>query len=239
MPIPLIGLTTYNQKNIYGFPIAALMHKYSEAVMEAGGLPVLIPAGIGVDGIKELVARLDGLLITGGGDIDPDLYHGELHPCLDGVDPRRDAVEMELIRTAVVVGKPILGICRGFQAINVALGGTLYTHIPDQYPNAIKHNYDSETERELLAHMVRIEGATRLMDIIGDTEFPVNSLHHQGVKDLAEGVSPAGYAPDGLLEALEIPAHPFGLAVQWHPEWFTHLPPAQRLFKALVEAAGR
>jgi putative glutamine amidotransferase len=239
MRIPLIGLTTYNQANKYGFPIAALMHKYITAVTEAGGAPMLIPSGVDGAALVVLLNRVDGLLFTGGGDLDPARYKSAPHPSLDDVDPARDAVELALVKAAAATGTPFLGICRGFQVINVALGGTLYTHIAGQHPNAIKHKYDSGTERELLAHEVVIEAGTRLAEVFGERRFPVNSLHHQGVKDLAPGLRPAGRAPDGLLEALELPDHPFGVAVQWHPEWLTIQLPARRLFQALVEAAGR
>lgn len=238
MRIPLIGLTTYNQTNKYGFPIAALMHQYIAAVTDAGGAPLLIPSGLNRETLDSLFDRLDGLLFTGGGDLAPAAYNGEPHPRLDGVDPSRDTLELTLVKAAATSDKPFLGICRGFQTINVALGGTLYAHIPDQVPNAIKHNYDSGTERKLLAHEVVMETGTRLADIFGEPRLSVNSLHHQGVKDLAPELEPAGYAPDGLLEALEMPSHPFGVAVQWHPEWLTDQPAARRLFRALVEAAG-
>lgn len=234
---PVIGLTTYNQKNKYGFPTAALMHKYVTAVGQAGGAPVLIPTGLSDPALASLLGRLDGILLTGGGDVEPARYQAELHPSLNGMDPERDAIELNLVRAAAESGKPFLGICRGFQVINVAFGGTLYTHIADQHPNAIKHAYDSGSERELLAHVVRIEPGTRLAGILGETQFLVNSLHHQGVKELAAGLVPAGYAPDDLLEALELPGHPFGVAVQWHPEWLTGFAPARRLFQAFVEAA--
>ncbi len=239
MQIPLIGLTTYNQANKYGFPIAALMQKYIIAVTEAGGVPVLVPSGLDDAALSVLLNKVDGLLFTGGGDLDPARYNSEPHPSLDEVDPARDAMELAMVKAAAASGQPFLGICRGFQVINVALGGTLYTHIAGQHPNAIKHKYDSGTERELLAHEVLIEAGTHLAEVLGERRFPVNSLHHQGVRDLAPGLRPAGRAPDGLLEALELPDHPFGVAVQWHPEWLTGQPPARRLFRALVEAAGR
>jgi putative glutamine amidotransferase len=238
MSTPVIGLTTYNQENKYGFPIAALMHKYIAAIIEAGGAALLIPSGLTGQAYAALLDRMDGILFTGGGDVGPACYNAESHPRVEGVDPERDTVELALIKAVVETGKPFLGICRGLQVINVALGGTLYTHIPGQHPNAVKHNYDSGTEREVLAHEVVIEKGTRLAGVFGETRFPVNSLHHQGVKQMAQVFKAAGYAPDGLLEAAELPEHPFGVAVQWHPEWLTGLSPARRLFRAFVEAAG-
>jgi putative glutamine amidotransferase len=236
---PLIGLTTYNNKNKYGFPVAALMHKYILAVTEAGGAAVLIPCGLNEELQHAMMAKLDGLVFTGGGDLDPATYGAESHPELDEVDAGRDALELSLVKYAVETGVPFLGICRGFQSINVALGGSLYTHIQGQHPNAIKHKYDSGSEREVLAHKVLISSDSRLGKIFGEKEFLVNSLHHQGVKQAAPGLTLAGFAPDGLLEALEVRDHPFGVAVQWHPEWLTGHPHARRLFQAFVEAAGK
>jgi putative glutamine amidotransferase len=235
---PVIGLTTYNSKNKYGFPIAALMHKYILAVTEAGGAAVLIPSLLNEDLQQALMTKLDGLVFTGGGDLDPASYGAESHPELDEVDTARDELELSLVKRAMETGLPFLGICRGFQTINVALGGSLYTHIAGQHPNAIKHKYDSGTEREVLAHKVLIASDSRLGKVFGETEFLVNSLHHQGVKQAAPGLTLAGFAPDGLLEALEVGNHPFGVAVQWHPEWLTSQAHARRLFQALVEAAG-
>lgn len=238
MTPPLIGLTTYNQKNRHGYPIAALMHQYIRAIEVAGGAPLLIPSGLEGTVIRALLDRLDGIVFTGGGDIAIEVFGGQQHPRLTDVDEERDALELRLARTAVDVGKPILGICRGLQLINVALGGTLYTDVADQMPGAIQHAYDSGTERSRLVHSVRIESASRLAAYLGETLLQVNSLHHQGVKDVSARLRPVGVAPDGLVEALEVKEHPFGVAVQWHPEWLTDQPAAQRLFRAFVEAAA-
>ncbi len=238
MPLPLIGLTTYNQQNRYGYPIAALMHQYIRAVAQAGGAPVLIPTGLDRSGVEALVDRLDGFLFTGGGDIEVSRYGGQNHPRLMDVDAERDVLEFELAQAAAQAGKPFLGICRGFQVINVAFGGALYVDIADQMPGAIKHAYDSGSERTLLAHEVRLEPASRLAALLGETRLQVNSLHHQGAKEIPARLRPVGFAPDGLVEALEMDGHPFGVAVQWHPEWLTDQPAARRLFRAFVLAAG-
>ena len=237
--IPVIGLTTYNYENKNGFPVAALTRMYITAVAEAGGSPVLIPSGLNTEALDSLFSRLDGILLPGGVDISIERFSGEFHPKIDGADPDRDAVEAALLRSATESGKPFLGICRGFQMVNVALGGTLYTHIQDQMPGAIKHDYDSVTERKLLAHEVKVKETTRLADFLGETKLNVNSLHHQGIKDLAPALCPAAYAPDSLVEAVELPDHPFGIAVQWHPEWLLEQPVMQRLFRAFVDAARK
>ncbi|MGD0753117.1 MAG: gamma-glutamyl-gamma-aminobutyrate hydrolase family protein [Anaerolineales bacterium] len=239
MSAPIIGLTTYNGENKYGHPIVALMQQYIIAIGEAGGAPILIPSGINSESVKSLFKRVDGILLTGGGDIAIDRFDGEPHLRVEGVDPNRDTVEIALVQSAAQSGKPFFGICRGFQVVNVALGGTLYTHIQDQLPGAIKHDYDSDSQRQFLAHPIRLEKGSALASIMGEDELNVNSLHHQGAKDLAPALQPAAYAPDGLVEGLELPGHPFGMAVQWHPEWLTDQPVTRRLFGAFVEAAGK
>jgi len=239
MSLPLIGLTTYNDKNRYGFPVAALMHKYISAVHDAGGAPVLIPSGLADEARRTLLDRLDGILFTGGGDIAIERFGGEPHEKVHLVDEMRDNIELALVGEMIASRKPFLGICRGFQVINVALGGTLYTHIADQLPGAVKHDYDSGSQRETLAHDVQVVPGARIADILGETRLQVNSLHHQGAKIVSAALQPAAHAPDGLVEAVELPGHPFGIAVQWHPEWLTDQPATRRLFRAFVDACGK
>jgi len=235
---PIIGITTYQGKDADGFPTVALMQSYVKAIMQAGGVPLLIPSMLAESGWDALYSRLDGILVTGGGDISLDYFKGDPHPRIDGVDLLRDAVEMNLIHAAASDGKPFLGICRGAQAVNVALGGTLYTHIPDQLPNALDHSYPSNM-RTVLVHEVKIEEGTHIAEILGEPIVKVNSLHHQGLKAIAPTLRITGHAPDGLVEAVELPEHPFGIAVQWHPEWLTDQQSTRNLFRKFVEAAGK
>jgi putative glutamine amidotransferase len=213
-----------------------IFQAYIQAVMQAGGVPVLIPSLLAEDGWETLYRRLDGVLLAGGGDISLEHFEGDEHPRIDGVDPLRDSVELNLFRAAVEDGKPFFGICRGIQLVNVGLGGSLYTHIPDQHPNAIDHTYPGNM-RTVLAHEVKIDEGTRAAEIFREPILQVNSLHHQGLKDVASELHITGYAPDGLVEAVELRDHPFGLAVQWHPEWLTDQQPTRNLFKAFVKAA--
>ena len=233
---PLIGITTTHSKTVYGQPTVLLMQSYINAIMQAGGVPVLIPSLIAVDGWDTAYSRLDGILFSGGGDIGLEYSPGEPHPRIDDVEPLRDSIEWKLIQTAASDGKPFLGICRGCQVMNVALGGSLYTHIPDQLPNALDHSYPGNM-RTVLVHQVKIEEGTRVAEIFGEPIINVNSLHHQGLKDIAPALRIAGHAPDGLVEAIELPDHPFGLAVQWHPEWLTDQSGTQNLFHQFVRAA--
>jgi putative glutamine amidotransferase len=235
---PLIGITTYLSTNAHGQPLVALQQSYVKAIKQAGGVPVLIPSLIAEDGWDALYARLDGILFSGGGDIGLEHSPGEPHPRIDDVDPERDSVELKMINAAASDGKPFLGICRGCQVMNVALGGTLYTHLPDQLPNALDHSYPGNL-RTVLVHQVKIEEGTHTAEIFGEPIIKVNSLHHQGIKDVAPSVRASGHAPDGLVEVIELPDHPFGLAVQWHPEWLTDQEGMRNLFKQFVNAADK
>jgi putative glutamine amidotransferase len=234
---PVIGITTYREVSTEGLPYVMIYQAYAQAVMQAGGVPVLIPSILAEGGWAALYERLDGILLAGGGDIALEHFKGDDHPRIDGVDPLRDSIELSLFHAAYKDGKPFLGICRGIQIVNVGLGGTLYTHISDQHPNAIDHTYPGNM-RTVLAHEVKVEEGTRLAEILGEPILQVNSLHHQGLKDVAPELRITAYALDGLVEAVELPEHPFGLAVQWHPEWLTDQQPTRNLFKTFIEAAG-
>jgi putative glutamine amidotransferase len=233
---PIIGITTNQSTNSYGQPIILLQQSYVRAIMQAGGVPMLIPSLISEDGWDAVYSRLDGILFSGGGDMSLDHFAGEPHPRIDDVEPERDSVELKMLQAAASDGKPFLGICRGCQVMNVALGGTLYTHLPDQLPNALDHSYPGNM-RTVLVHEVKIEEGTRVAEIYGTPIIKVNSLHHQGLKDLSPALRVAGHAPDGLVEAVELPDHPFAVGVQWHPEWLTDQEVTRNLFRKFVEAA--
>jgi len=235
---PIIGITTLEGKIPDGLPAVMLAQAYIHAIMQAGGVPVLIPSMLAEGGWDVLYQRLDGIVFSGGGDIAPEHFNGEDHPRIAGIDPLRDSVELSLLRAAIDNGKPFLGICRGIQTVNVGLGGTLYEHLAEQFPREIDHAYPT-TMRTQLVHEVKIEEGTRIAEVVGEPILKVNSLHHQGLKDIAPELRITGNAPDGLVEAVELPEHPFGLAVQWHPEWLTDQKPTRALFKAFVEAAEK
>lgn len=237
MTQPVIGITTSRSQNKGEYPGAALSEKYIEAVLLAGGLPVLIPNLLPADELAALQSRLDGILLTGGSDVDPARFNGTSHPRVYGIYPERDATEITLVQRAAETGQPFMGICRGIQVINVALGGTLYTDIGDQLPGAMRHDWYPKIERDYLAHTVRVEAGSLLHTITGATELKTNSLHHQGLQQVAPALRPIAWAPDGLVEAVSLNGHPFGLGVQWHPEWLVQYPVMVDLFKALVNAA--
>ncbi len=238
MPKPLVGITTRNGKDVDGHPLTALQHTYTNAIIQAGGLPILIPSNLLEEDFLDIYSRVAGILFTGGGDVSLGYFNGADHPRIGEVDEARDATEISLMRAAVHDGKPILGICRGAQVMNVALGGTLYTHIYDQLKGALDHAYPGDLRR-FLVHPVNVDETSRSAEIFGETLLNVNSLHHQGLMDIAPGLRAVGYAPDGLVEVVEIPDHPYAVAVQWHPEWLTDQIPMQRLFKSFVDAVGK
>jgi putative glutamine amidotransferase len=238
---PLIGVTPSRNARADGGSGAgdlSVPEAYLQALIEAGACPVVLPLGIAAQSVLELADRLDGILFSGGGDVDPARYADESGAPVHGVDADRDRVEIELLEAAVQRGLPFLGICRGIQVINVALGGSLYADIPSQLPGALKHDCYPDWPRDHLAHEVQIERGSRLARILDTPRPAVNSLHHQAVRQLAPGLRPLGHSPDGLVEAIELPNHPFGVAVQWHPELLTAFAPMRSLFLAFVEAAA-
>ena len=238
MSSPIIGVTTsYIPPEPDTSGQFAVGEKYIQAVLRAGGLPVMLPLDIPADGLAELLSRVDGLLLTGGADIDPARFGGVPHPRVYGVLESRDDQEIRLVQLAAEQGKPFLGICRGIQVINVAMGGTLYTDIGDQLPNPLKHDQFPGIPRDYLAHEVTVEPGSLLEKALGGRAFPVNSLHHQGVERLAPGLKAVACAPDRLIEAVELPGHPFGLGVQWHPEWLQEHEPHRQLLRVFVDAA--
>ncbi len=238
MPTPLIGLTSYRELNKYNHPQISLNEAYIKATINAGANPVILPLGLSEDALENILSRLDGIIFTGGGDIQPEIYSSQPHPLVSEVDADRDRVEIHLARRTIERGLPFLGICRGLQVVNVALGGTIYEDILDQRTSALQHQYYPDWPRNYLAHAVQVEAGSRLEQILGMSEAQVNSLHHQGIDRLASDLHASAYAPDGLIEACELPGHPFGLAVQWHPEWLQEYLPMQAIFRALVQASS-
>lgn len=233
---PLIGLTGGLSRNPSGASVCQVGQAYITAIHRAGGMPLLIPSGTGPEPLSSLMARLDGLLLTGGGDIDPLRFNGQPHPRVYGISSERDALELHLVELALAARKPLLAICRGIQVLNVALGGTLHTHIQDQVPNALKHDWFPDYPRDRLSHTVSLKCGSTLHDIFGQDDIPVNSLHHQGLSRLGKGLEAIGFAPDGLVEAVTVPEMPFTLGVQWHPECLPDDPGMQALFQAFINA---
>jgi putative glutamine amidotransferase len=233
---PLIGITTYHRER-EGRPRFTLPDAYVNAVRAAGGLPVLLPPG--EEAPEDILPRLDGIVLAGGGDLDPSLFGGAAHPSTYFVCSERDAFEVALVRAALAREVPTLAVCRGAQVLNVALGGDVHVHLEDVVGCQVRHRASQDAH---VYHPVTLEPGSRLAALFAREELPaVPSWHHQAVRRLGEGLLPVAFAPDGTVEALELREAPFLTAVQWHPELEIGPGSPQRLlFAALVrDAAAR
>ncbi len=209
---------------------------YIQAVLKAGGIPVLLPAVSSTAVIMEQAELVDGLIVSGGPDMDPKYFGEQPVPELGGVSPLMDASESVLIRRILELNKPLLGICRGEQVLNVVAGGTLYQDLRRALPEVLKHVQDQP--RWFPSHSARIVAGTKLAKILQAEELPVNSFHHQAVARVAPGFVATAYAPDGVIEAIESQNHRFVIGVQWHPEgMWNQTNNYDALFAALIQAA--
>jgi putative glutamine amidotransferase len=188
------------------------------AVKEAGGIPVILPPLYTSEDVSTLLARLDGIILTGGGDIAPQFYGAQPGDLYKGVNPIRDEAEILLTRVAIEMSLPILAICRGIQVLNVALGGTLIADIPSQRPAVRPHRSNSEHLEDVCTHTIHLTPGSMLQTIFNRQDLLVNSLHHQAVDKLGEGLHVTATAPDGIIEGVELQGYPFCIGVQWHPE---------------------
>lgn len=215
------------------------MEDYLESVRRAGGEPVEVL--VGGEAPEQILARVDGLVLTGGGDVDPKLYGESRHDTFQAAETGRDDFEIKLARAAVVKGIPLLAICRGMQVLNVAMGGTLFQDIPSQVTGALEHSVPQP--RAGSAHEVWVSKGSQLSTLLADhmedgETCHVNSRHHQSVKDAAKGFDVTATSPDGVVEAMEKIDAPFCVAVQWHPENFWRTGEFRELFEGLVKAAN-
>lgn len=232
----MIGVTAWREEPKEGAPYFLTKEKDVEAVIGAGALPALLPAGIPLEDIPELACDFDGFVFTGGGDLDPSLFGEESHEKVDGVNPQRDAFELALMREVLARDLPLLAICRGMQTLNVACGGNLFLDIASQLPQAGKHDWWTNCERDKLVHTVRIEPRSKLGEILMVSEAQTNSLHHQAVREPGEGLRAVAWAEDGVIEAIEHTEKRFAIGVQWHPEWLQGQEPMRALYRAFVKA---
>jgi len=216
-----------------------LKSAYADAVLEAGGLPWIPPYLSSPALVTELLARVDGVVLTGGDfDVDPRLFGAAPHQKLGTLKPDRTTFEMTILRGALALDMPVLGICGGMQLMNVEKGGTLFQDVPDERPGSVLHS--QKHDRRHPAHEVRLTAGCTLARIYGQPTLRVNTSHHQAVRDVGTGLQATGVSEDGLVEVLEVPGARFAVGVQWHPE--TLLPsesdPRPRaVYSALVEAA--
>lgn len=210
----IIGITCLHD---YKNAIMRQNETYIQAVKKAGGVPVLLPCVSEIEQIRAMVDSIDGLLVAGGPDVSPLCFGEEPCPGLGTVTPLMDEFELPLIREAIAARKPVLGICRGMQSLNVALGGTLYQDISSQLKDVLQHRQNAP--RDYTAHTVALTAGSQIARIFGTTELRVNTFHHQAVKQVATDLIATAHAPDGIIEAIEIrDSHQFVIGVQWHPE---------------------
>ncbi|WP_409340788.1 gamma-glutamyl-gamma-aminobutyrate hydrolase family protein [Paenibacillus sp. MBLB4367] len=228
---PIIAITPN-----YEDELATLKHAYADQIRKAGGIPVIVPFGLSEEDIAALSETANGLLLSGGADVDPGYFGERPHRELGRVTPERDRVEIILAREFVKREKAIFAICRGIQVLNVALGGSLYQDIATQCPNT--HQHTQRAPRCHLSHNVKAVEGSLLHKIAGVSAFKVNSFHHQAVKEPAPGLRVTASSDDGIVEAVEGEKHPFLLGVQWHPEDTAGTDEVSRkLFEAFVEAS--
>ena len=228
---PIIGITSYAQPAKWGawdLPAALVPLHYVDSVHEAGGRALLVPPS--EDAVEETLDVLDGLVFSGGIDIDPGRYGAERHPATDPAQAHRDAGELTLLEAALERDLPVLAICRGFQLLNILRGGDLVQHLPEE----VGHEGHRETLGVFSEHAVEITAGSRLEEILGPRHGAVRSSHHQGAGRVGDGLVETAYADDGSLEAVEDPSKRFALAVLWHPEMEED---DKRLFEALVAEA--
>jgi len=216
------------------------LHDYEESVRRAGGEPWVLD--LAADRPADVVGRVAGLLLTGGGDVDPSLYGEAPHPTFTAAEPGRDAYEIELVRRALEADLPVFAICRGVQLLNVARGGTLIQDIASQIPGGLKHKREEPDPPCALAHDVWLEERSLLETLLRDSlseieSCRVNSRHHQAIRAAGDGLVTVATAPDGVIEAIEDPARRFCVGVQWHPENFYRTGEFRALFEAFVKAA--
>lgn len=242
---PLIGVTTSEVRpsdqvtlTPHGEPPRremAIGLTYLRAIERAGGIPVVIPP-LEIEVIPSLLAHLHGVLLSGGPDIHPDAYGEPPHPELGPTWRDLDATELALARQAIATGMPLLAISRGAQALNIARGGTLFQHLPERFGRAIQHRHLAD--RPGSTHPVEIAEDSALARALGCTELDVNSYHHQSTSGLGRGVRAVAWAPDGVVEAVEVPHSSFAIGVQWHAESMTGSAEHARLFRTFVESAA-
>jgi putative glutamine amidotransferase len=237
---PVIGIPCRQDMGGNGRPTNAQSSSYIKAVIQAGGIPFLIPVELDEEALRTIYQRVDGILLAGGGDIDPCYFQEEPHASLSGVQAERDRIELCLTRWAAAEDKPLLGICRGIQVMAVAVGGSLWQDIAAQFLGTQPVDYvhsNWHQARNLLTHTVTLESDSPLAKLVGQTTLPVNSLHHQAVKAMPAPYRVIGLASDGVIEAIDRPDHPFFWGVQWHPEELVEdQEDARQLFSAFVEA---
>ena len=240
MSLPVVGITGRTDQSARppNLSLFSITPNYVQAAALGGGAPVIIPPHLEEEKLRAIIEHLDGLILSGGGDILPALFGEKDLGLLWGVDEQRDRAELALAQWAMAEGVPLLAICRGVQVLNVAAGGTLIQDIPTQVPDALSHSTIAGRPLSTAAHTVEVATGSQLAALVGAGELGVNSAHHQAVNVVGAGLTVTARAPDGIIEGLEAHDHPFCIGVQWHPEvMIESCPVMRRLFEGLIEAA--
>ncbi len=234
---PLIALTPYfntDRDEPYMRPA------FLKAVRQAGGIPIIIPLDLTEEDLAQIVETVDGVLFTGGPDVHPFFFGEETQAHCGNVCLRRDQMELSLLKLTMEARKPILGVCRGAQILNIGLGGDIYQDIPSQFPQDFPIAHTQPFGYEIPSHTVQVAPGTLLEKIAQNGTLNVNSMHHQAVRKVAPSLIASGHAPGNLVECVEMPDYPFFIAVQWHPEYLTEQDPAAAgLFAAFVDACKK
>lgn len=236
---PLIGVSgSIDEKEREHF----LMRCYARAILSGGAIPMLLSPDMDDEMLASCMEKLDGIFLAGGNDVAPEVFGEDPIPELGEVNPLRDQFEMRLVKKAYETGMPVLGVCRGIQSMNAALGGTLWQDLPSQYRTGANEKPIAHSQKRpdyYQSHSVYIMEETKLHSIVKAASLRVNSFHHQAVKDAADGLVISAVSTDGVVEAIECPNHPFFVGVQWHPErYFDRTEDARALFAAFAKAAA-
>lgn len=234
---PLIGLTPYHDTDNHDIKMRPT---YLRTLKAAGAIPVVMPLEASEDDLKQLTDELDGFLFAGGPDVHPFLFGEETREGCGNVSKERDQMELTLLPLILALGKPVLGICRGIQILNIGLGGDIWQDIPSQVKRDFPIAHSQPFYYNMPSHTVTLSDDSLLSSIAGKSELKVNSMHHQAVREVAPGLVATAWSPDQLVEAIEMPGYPFFLGVQWHPEYLWEKDDvALRMFQTFVDACRK
>ena len=233
---PLIGINAGLTRPDLELPMVAVRATYVEAVLRAGGVPVVLPPYFTPEGVARHTDACDGFVFTGGPDIDAARFGEESHPLMSPLPPQREEHDFALLEAVLAARKPLLAICLGCQELSVMRGGTIIQDILSEFPDALQHS--RKPVPTLTRHDATVEPGSLLASITGPGTISVNSSHHQAIRDPGEGLRVTAHAPDGIIEAIELIDHPFAVGLQWHPEYLVDEPTHLALFQGLVAACN-
>jgi len=236
MPKPVIIIAGHLETHSKSSPIYGAKQAYIQAILRPGELPLVVAPDLPAEDLQALIRLGDGFLLCGGGDVEPFRYGGQRYARLAGLEPQRDDFELHLLPLILEADKPLLAICRGVQVLNVALGGTLICDIASELPQAGKHDYFPGFKRDRVVHDVNIQPKALLAEVLGVNKVGTNSLHHQALGKVGEGLLVSARANDKVIEGVEMPSKHFVMGLQWHPECMPESELMRHLFEAFIAA---